>query len=843
MRLNSLKSKLILSFTLSLAVVTLIVVTFIWFDHSTQELAEINVNLTEIELETKEVSILEKDFFSYDVIEENFYRDGTSRLLEVRKERIVQLKESLSKLGGNEELDVIHIKQDVSQLLEKIEHFDIMFYLLIDELLRRGFKDYGLEGQMRYNIHILENAPELTEKGKIYVVRKHEKDYFLRKELKYITLAEEAIKDLKVEINSKVKNKIQREAYLEHADNYINYLLQIVDIEERIGVQTQGGLKSEILSFWHTIEDDLNQIESAVLEEVSKIRTEVELTIGGLLLVFILFLGFLLHLLIQQLGRPIRRLSQSINNIITNNFEEGKVDAPNSKDEIGQLGRDIKLMVEKVRHNTSQISSQNKKIEMAFKNLEVISQKGREITSSLELEEIINVTESSVKELIACDLVAIGLYNSETYTLDFVFQFEQEPAVIRDSIDDKTRIPVVCFKTGQIISLGDVSAEYKRILPNATWKLTKQKEPKSVIYIPLTAKKETMGVITVQSFKKNAFADYHLNILQAISIYLSIALENASIFNEIEKKNAQLQASEEELKMNAEELRSVNEQLESSNRLMQIRNEQLTQQKLLIEKKNADIQASINYAQRIQEAVLPEMDLILEKLPESFVFFKPRDIVSGDFFWFNTLKNKTILIAADCTGHGVPGAFMSLIGNNLLNQIVLQNEITSPDQILNQLHVKVRQVLKQEETLNRDGMDMAVVVLEELEDKIMLHFSGAKSNLYLAKSSDLEVVKGDINSIGGEQKEETRVFSLYSFEVAEPMTFYLSSDGFHHQFGGPEGKKFMLKAFRELLFSIKDLPANQQLAVVEKTYSDWKGEEAQLDDILVIGAKIKPLLS
>ncbi len=840
MRLNSLKAKLLLSFLLSLAVVTLIVVTFIWFDKSVQELAEININLTEIELETKEVSILEKDFFAYDIAEENFYRDGTSRLLEIRKERINQLKESLKKLSENDELDAIHIKQDVSQLLEKIEHFDIMFYLLVDELLKRGFKDYGLEGQLRNNIHALENAPELTDKGKILVIRKHEKDYFLRKELRYITLAEEAIKELKKEINSKVKNKIQREAYLEHADNYMDYLLQIVDIEERIGVQTQGGLKTEILSFWHTIEDDLNQIESAVLEEVGKIRDEVEYTIGGLLMVFLLFLGFLLHLLIQQLGRPIRKLSQSINNIVINNFEEGKVEAPNTNDEIGQLGRDIKLMVDKVRHNTSQITSQNKKIEMAFRNLEVISQKGREITASLDLEQITSSTESCIKALIASDLVGIGLYNAETHTIDFVVNFEGQSTIVRDSIDDRTRLSVVCFKTGQVISMSDVANEYRRILPNATWKLSGQKEPKSLIYLPLVAKKETMGVLTVQSFKKNAFADYHLNILQALGTYVSIALENSSVFQELEKKNAQLLASEEELKMNAEELRSVNEQLAASNQLMQLTNEQQKKKKILIEKKNTDIQASINYAQRIQEAVLPEMDFVMEKLPESFVFFKPRDVVSGDFFWVNTIKDKTVIVVADCTGHGVPGAFMSLIGNNLLNQIVLQNEITSPDEILNQLHIKVRQVLKQEETLNRDGMDVSVAVLQETQDKLLIEFAGAKSNLYLARKSELEVIKGDINSIGGEQKENVRLFSLHRIEIQEPVTFYLSSDGYHHQFGGPENRKFMLSRFRELLFSIKDLPPTQQFEELERTFVEWKGDEAQIDDILILGAKVYP---
>ncbi len=841
MKLNSLKAKLILSFTLSLGVVTLIVVTFIWFDRSAQKLADININLTEIELETKEVSILEKDFFAYDIIDETFYRDGTSTHLEIRKERIRQLKESLKRLGETKQLESINIRQDVNQLLEKIEHFDIMFYLLVDELLRRGFQNYGLEGQMRNNIHIIENAPEPIDKGKVYVVRKHEKDYFLRKDLKYITLAEEAIKELKEEIKRKVRNKLQQESYLENADNYINYLLQIVDIEERIGIQTQGGLKSEILSFWHTIEDDLNQIESAVQGQVREIRAEVEYTIGGLLLIFLVFLGFLLHLLIQQLGRPITKLSQSITNIVENNFEEGKVEAPKTQDEIGRLGRDISLMVDKVRQNTTQITNQNKKIETAFRNLEIISQKGKEITSSLDVSNIVEITRSCIKALIPTNIVAIGLYNEENQTLDFLGDVDGQTMVLRDSLDDRNRLSVVCFKTSQMISMSDVETEYQRILPNAVWRLAGGRNPQSLVYLPLIAKKDNMGVITIQSFEKDAFTDYHINILQALATYVAIALENAYVFKQLETKNAQLIASEEELKMNAEELRSVNEQLEISNQLMLKRNEQLNQQKLLIEKKNADIQASINYAQRIQEAVLPDPEFIREKLQESFVFFKPRDVVSGDYFWFNTVKNKTIIVAADCTGHGVPGAFMSLIGHNILNELILQYEVTSPDEILNNLHLRVRQVLKQDETQNRDGMDIAICVIEDKPDKKILHFAGAKSNLYLAWDNELEVIKGDIHPIGGEQKEIERKFTCHSIEIQRNVTFYLASDGYHHQFGGPNNRKFMLSRFRQLLFEIKDMPPNQQIEVLETTLNNWKGNEQQLDDILVIGAKLKPV--
>jgi ligand-binding sensor domain-containing protein/serine phosphatase RsbU (regulator of sigma subunit) len=286
--------------------------------------------------------------------------------------------------------------------------------------------------------------------------------------------------------------------------------------------------------------------------------------------------------------------------------------------------------------------------------------------------------------------------------------------------------------------------------------------------------------------------------------------------DEILEKNEELSVYAEETAAQAENLRIANEE---------------------IIRKNEDITSSISYAERIQSAILPELDLIKKELPQSFVFFKPRDIVSGDFYWFTASDTHIVLAAVDCTGHGVPGAFMSLIGNDLLNHIVTVQKIWEPAAILSQLHLQVRESLKQERTNNRDGMDMSVVVIDKSAQT--LHFAGAKNSLVYFQQGELFKIKGDKMPIGGEQREQERQFTSHQISLATPTTFYLFSDGFQDQFGGQNGKKFMVPRFRELLQKIHQEPIDRQANLLEASLQEWmKGtgqEYKQLDDILVIG--------
>lgn len=266
------------------------------------------------------------------------------------------------------------------------------------------------------------------------------------------------------------------------------------------------------------------------------------------------------------------------------------------------------------------------------------------------------------------------------------------------------------------------------------------------------------------------------------------------------------------------------------------RTAEVVRAKEIIEKKNSDITASINYAKRIQEAILPPLSSIQKYIHDIFVLFEPRDIVSGDFFWFTEKDGQVVIAAIDCTGHGVPGAFMSMIGNTILNQIVNVDGITRTDLILNRLHKSIRQALQQQDTRNRDGMDVAICSID-FHNRI-LEFSGAKNPLVYIQNGDMNVIKGDRMPIGGEQKEDERLFKRHQLNLQDATTIYIFSDGYPDQFGGPSGKKFMVKKLRELFLQIHNLPFSQQKEILLEKLLNWKQGNRQTDDILVMGFRI-----
>jgi len=334
---------------------------------------------------------------------------------------------------------------------------------------------------------------------------------------------------------------------------------------------------------------------------------------------------------------------------------------------------------------------------------------------------------------------------------------------------------------------------------------------------------------------------------EAIKRALQIQKEaNETLEQKVAERTNQLSLANEELNVINDELENtielVEEQKENLNRFNEELNatlELVSTQKHEIEIKNRDITSSINYAKRIQTALLPEAAKLKRALPEHFIFLKPRDIVSGDFYWFMESEDKVFLAAADCTGHGVPGAFMSVIGDVLLNQIVSEQKITSPDLILNHLHKGVQKILRQNETENRDGMEIALCVIDYKTG--VLNYAGAMSSLYFFRNGESTELKGDRCSIGGVQLEENRIFTLHSIEINEPLAFYIFSDGYKDQFGGPDGRKFMSKKFKEMLAEIHRLPSAEQRQKVEGEIVKWAGDKfKQTDDMLVIGFKLTP---
>lgn len=268
---------------------------------------------------------------------------------------------------------------------------------------------------------------------------------------------------------------------------------------------------------------------------------------------------------------------------------------------------------------------------------------------------------------------------------------------------------------------------------------------------------------------------------------------------------------------------------------IRVQNDRLEEQTEKVTVLYTDLQASIRYAQRLQNSILPGDEYVKSLFPDSFVFFKPKATVSGDFYWFKLQGGKKIFAAADCTGHGVPGAFMSLVGHNVLNQVT--KVFTKPSQILNNLNRMASEVIKfgsDEENL-RDGMDVAICTLDP--ETLQLEFSGAHNPIYLIRDGELTQIESDPYSIGSFSHGE-REYTNQSFQLQKGDCLYLFSDGYADQFGGPKGKKFMRKQFRILLLSMFHLPMRDQKWKLEETLEKWKGELEQVDDILVMGMRV-----
>ncbi len=274
-------------------------------------------------------------------------------------------------------------------------------------------------------------------------------------------------------------------------------------------------------------------------------------------------------------------------------------------------------------------------------------------------------------------------------------------------------------------------------------------------------------------------------------------------------------------------------------RLLELKNLEIQKQKEIIQETNKNITDSINYAKRIQESVLPAKEVKYKLFPDAFVLYQPRDIVSGDFYWFAEKNGKRIIAAVDCTGHGVPGAFMSMVGIGQLNNIVMQNNIIKPSEILDQLQINIRHALKQEnkESSARDGMDIAICSFDSKTKKV--EYAGANRPLIVISNQQntLSVIDPDHFSIGGSDDIIKR-HTNHIVDISIGDCFYIFSDGFADQFGGPKGKKFRIKNLKELLHSIYQKEMSEQENILSKTFADWKGNLEQVDDILVIGIRV-----
>lgn len=282
----------------------------------------------------------------------------------------------------------------------------------------------------------------------------------------------------------------------------------------------------------------------------------------------------------------------------------------------------------------------------------------------------------------------------------------------------------------------------------------------------------------------------------------------------------ELKYAEEEISQQREELMVQSEQLESVNAELEHVNQVTTD--------------SINYAERIQHAILPRSQDYLQYLQDSFVLFRPRDVVSGDFYWYGEVYGTTVYIEADCTGHGVPGALMATIGNTLLNEIVLSKNILNPSQILTELDLKIKQLLRHdsENPDQTEGMDLSVLVYDP--ENRLLSMSMAAQYMFLYHNGEFLELEGSLFGVGGDDdRGGDQEFDLYRYVVSSGDIAYMFSDGYRDQYSDGEGEKLMPQRFREMVEKVVDLPLDEQKPLLEAYFDKWRGNTRQIDDVLI----------
>ncbi|HOP03155.1 MAG TPA: tetratricopeptide repeat protein [Tenuifilaceae bacterium] len=353
--------------------------------------------------------------------------------------------------------------------------------------------------------------------------------------------------------------------------------------------------------------------------------------------------------------------------------------------------------------------------------------------------------------------------------------------------------------------------------------------------------------VLLEEARRNRMARNSLTVvILLISILITISTYS---YLKIRKDNRELLSQKAEMEMQKEEMETQRDSLATLNAELKQKTEEITAQRDEIEfqrdvvtMQKREITDSIVYAQRIQQAILPSKQTLKKIFPESFILYLPKNVVSGDFYWVSKIGKFRTVAVADCTGHGVPGGFMSMLGIAYLNDIVTKSEINTSGQVLEHMREFIIESLHQtgDPFENFDGMDMSFCAIND--DTLEMQFAGANSFAFISRNTEnkdeqfIEVLTGDRMPVSRHIKMEP--FTNTRVQLVPGDTIYLFTDGYHDQFGGQEGRKYNMRRFRNLFEAVKELPMQKQLEIIENTFIKWKGNQYQIDDVLVMGIKV-----
>ncbi len=450
-----------------------------------------------------------------------------------------------------------------------------------------------------------------------------------------------------------------------------------------------------------------------------------------------------------------------------------------------------KEQIEKANEN---LKSQQGELRKAYQDINLLSDIGRDITGSLDIGVIINTVYKHVAEMMDATVFGIGTYDAEREIIGFShFYKDGEMVPYREAPIEDDRLSTWCARNKKPVFITDFDEEYARYLKEKARGVLVE-ERNSIIYYPLIQEEKLLGVITVQSPMKSAYSRNHYRILESLAAYITIALSNYDAYQTI-----QLAKNE-------------------------------------IDRKNLQITDSLRYARDIQGVILPGERRFKRLFKEHFLLYKPKDFVSGDFYWVEQYENKTFVGVIDCTGHGVPGAFMSLIGTMQLNQILAKTQ--EPSQILDNLHIGIKQALKQDIYNNDDGMDVCLCSIEHLEEinRYKIIFAGAKRPLYYVSEDALHQLKGTRKTIGGRGRND-KPFEQEEIWLNEGDVLYLTTDGYVDQ-ASPRHKKIGTMQLLTWLEQIAPQKMEKQGEFLEEELKRHQQYEEQRDDITLLGIRL-----
>ena len=429
-------------------------------------------------------------------------------------------------------------------------------------------------------------------------------------------------------------------------------------------------------------------------------------------------------------------------------------------------------------------------------HINAINEVALKINSSLKVYDVMNLIYQNLKKEMPISFFIISSYyeNNDTVKVEYCVKKDQ---LVNEEFNTKSNNPnsltAFTIKSKKEIIINDLSLDFNNYLQGKPQLHGKEDLwCESVLMFPLVIQNKVIGLFSVQTESKNAYSLDNVNYLRLLTPFIGIALNNAYLYSSLEEKSNTIKIQ------------------------------------------NKDIIDSINYAKRLQDAILPQKKFIDQCVSQNFIYYKPKDIVAGDFYWAEKIEEKFFIAAADSTGHGVPGAMVSVVCSNALNRTIKEFKLTETGKILDKTRDLVLETFEKSASEVKDGMDISLLCIDSKNKCIF--WSGANNPLWYIQDAELKEIKADKQPIG--KTDFPKPFTTHEIEYKENTTYYLFTDGLADQFGGPNGKKFKYKQFSDLLIKNNNLSQKQQADIINKAFSDWKGDLEQVDDVCVIGIKL-----